>query len=107
MSRIKRRIKRQQRSRKNPLEIDVYVEDGDINVIMSSGNWFSGTGVLNTGLSDCELPLLSDKIGDRIEQSGPCSREELLCIADQVIKEEKQSLLDLAKKQSRGGSPGS
>jgi len=104
MSGIKRQIKRRQRSRKNPLDITAYVEDGSINVIMSSGNWFGGTGVLNTGLSDGELPLLAGKIGDRVKQCGPCSRDELLCIADQVIKEEKQALLALADKQAPGVS---
>jgi hypothetical protein len=107
MSGIKRQITRRTRRGERRVSVEAYVEDGDINVVMASGNWFGGTGVFDTGLSDCELPLLADKIGDRIERSGRCSYDELLCIADRVVEEEKQSLLALAKQESRGGSPGS
>jgi len=98
MSGIKRRISRQQGKNKGNLRIGAYIKDGDINITMMSGNWIGGTGVENTGLPDCNLIWLRDKIVDRINQGTTYSHEDLLCIADQVIEEEKPMLLRLTTK---------
>jgi len=102
MSGIKRRMSRQKIKQKETLEIGAYIEGGDISIIMTQGNWIGRTGVENTGLPDNELPWLAGKIVDRIVESGLCTPEDFLCIADQVIEEEKLTIIMLTTK---GKSP--
>ncbi len=101
MASVKRQIRRRQ---KPDFYVSAWAENGNITVIICAGPLISGTGVLNTGLPDSGLPWLAQKILARIEQSTCRDQEDALCIADQVIQEQKPILVSLA--DSRGNGKG-
>ncbi len=73
---------------------------------MTDGSWIGGTAALNTGLPDCELPWLADKIGERISRTRCCCYDSLLCVADTVIDEQKPLLVSLADGRGNGKGRG-
>lgn len=105
MANIKRRM-----ARKKINQPDFYVsagcEDGDLTVIVSRKFEISSTTFFNTGLPDCDLPWLTEKIIARIEQSPCRDQEDALCIADQVILEQKPVLVSLADTRGNGKRKG-
>ncbi|MBA7636589.1 hypothetical protein ES703_44210 [subsurface metagenome] len=97
MSSIKRRIRRNQENRERPLEVEVSVRDGRLNVFMSVADWKGGPSFADTGLPDGHLRWLADKILNKIGQARPKFHCGLCRIAHEVIDEEKPALMALAK----------
>jgi len=106
MGSLKRRMKRNQRKTNPDFYVSAWAENGDITVIIRAGGWISGTGVLNTALPDSSLPWLAQKIVARIEQSTCRDQEDALCIADQIIQEQKPVLVSLADSRGNGKGKG-
>jgi len=102
MSSIKRQIRRKQRQKGRRLKIKAYAQDGNVCVVMRRDTSEYSTVLRDTGLPDCKLPWLAEKIQDRIELTGLAWWEDNLSIADKVIEEEKARLLALAEKQTPG-----
>jgi len=88
MSNMMRRMRRNQRNKERPLEVEVYVKDGLLSVSMSVGDWKGGPSFGNCGLPDGDLPWIADKILDAIRQAVPDCHCDLCRIAHQVIEEE-------------------
>ena len=108
MGSVKRKIRRRQRPGliKTPLSIDVWCEDGNLVVFMCNGFWYGATAKSNTGLPDCNLPWLAEKIGERLGRTISYSYEDLLCVADAVIDEQKPLLISLADNRGNGKGKG-
>ncbi|MBA7650247.1 hypothetical protein ES703_58050 [subsurface metagenome] len=106
MGSLKRQMKRNQRKTNPGFYVSAWAENGNITVIICAGCRISGTGVLNTGLPDSSLPWLAEKIVARIEQSPCRDQEDALCIADQVIQEQKPVLVSLADSRGNGKGKG-
>jgi len=96
MANIKRRMKRGQGKNRIDFYVSAWCENGDLSVVVFKGPCLSKTGVLNTGLPDCDMAWLAEKVVTRIEQSSCKNQEQALCLADLVIQEQKPALLALA-----------